>query len=301
VDKKLVPINNVLKNGEQIEVINSKKQSPKDEWLNYVVTTRAKTSIKIALKNEKKKYGKSGKDKLEKWFLQAGLEFSHGNINQFMTANSFHSLIDLYYAVSQERTVLRDVKAFASANEKGGGPDAPSRTAKKSHNLITESGHIRIRELINTAGLQKIVNGNIDNLSFLIAPCCNPIPGDDIIGLVISENLPVQIHRTSCPKAIELISSFSNRFIKIDWLNADAGSFLTGIKIIGMDKMGMINELTKIISAELNLNIKSFHIEARNGLTEGEVKLFVQDKRTLNKLIENLKKIEGVTNVSRAE
>ncbi len=299
VDKKLMPINNVLKNGEQIEVITSKKQTPKDEWLDYVVTTRAKSSIKLALKNEKKKHGKQGKEKLEKWFVQGSLDFTHENINKFMTVNNFHSLIDLYYSAALDKIGPKDVKLFASSNEKGGWLNLVTRPHKKSHPLISESGHNGIRTMINTAGLQKIVSGSIDDLSFLLAPCCNPIPGDDIIGLVISENIPVQIHRTSCPKAIELISSFGNRFIKIEWTNNDSGSFLTGIKITGMDKMGLINELTKIISAELNLNIKSFHIEARNGLTEGEVKLFVQDTRTLNKLIENVKKIEGVTNVSR--
>lgn len=293
VDKRLVPINHELKNGEQIEVITSPKQSPKDEWLSYVVTTRAKTSIKFGLKKEKKKYFKAGKEKLEKWFIQSDIEFSHENISKFISANHFSSLIDLYYAVALDKISVKEVKMFAASNMKTGWLNLVMKPRKRNKAAN--------RVLSGTDGLEKLATGNLEKLGYQISTCCKPIPGDDIIGLFASENLPIQIHRTKCPKAIELLSSFGNHMVKINWINKESISFLTGIKITGIDKLGLINEITRIISNELNLNIKSFRLEARDGLTEGEIMLYIPDTHSLSTLLMNLKRIEGVKNVSRVD
>jgi GTP pyrophosphokinase len=142
---------------------------------------------------------------------------------------------------------------------------------------------------------------NMHQLGYEISTCCNPIPGDEIIGLDLSPNKPIQIHRTKCSKALELMASFGNRVVKIDWKNQESISFLAGIKISGLDKLGMINDISKIISNELNLNIKSFHLEAKNGLTEGEVMLYVRDTDTLNHLLSDLHKIDGIKKVARVD
>jgi GTP diphosphokinase / guanosine-3',5'-bis(diphosphate) 3'-diphosphatase len=300
VDKKLVPINYQLKNGEQIEVLTSKKQTPKEEWLNYVVTTRAKAGIKLGLKNEKKKYYKPGKEKLEKWFAQFGLDFSHENIRKFIAANNFPTLIDLYYACETDVIGIKDVKLFATSNLKSGWLNFIIKSRSKDHH-DADSAADGINTTREAPKLEKNVEGNLNRLGYEISTCCNPIPGDDIIGVVVSDHIPIQIHRTKCPKSIELLSSFGNHFVKIHWTNKESISFLTGIKITGIDKVGLINDITKIISAELNLNIKSFHLEAKTGLTEGEIMLYVQDSKTLNHLLNNLKKIEGVKNVNRVD
>jgi GTP pyrophosphokinase len=138
-------------------------------------------------------------------------------------------------------------------------------------------------------------------LGYEISTCCNPIPGDEVIGLIASDHMPIQIHRTNCTKAIGLISSYGLKVVKINWDNRESISFLTKLKITGIDKMGMINDISRIISSELSLNIKSFRLEARNGYTEGEVMLYVQDTVTLNRLLENLKKVEGIRNVVRTD
>ncbi|MGE5425460.1 MAG: RelA/SpoT family protein [Syntrophothermus sp.] len=293
VDKKLVPFNYTLRNGEQIEVITSPKQNPKDEWLNYVVTTRAKTSIKMGLKKEKKKYFKTGKEKLEKWFLLNSLDFTHENIRKFITANNFYNLIDLYYAVALDKITVKEVKLFAASNMKTGWLNFVINPRKKVRSGTNGSKPHTDNE--NVSG------GSVEKLGYEISSCCKPIPGDDIIGLFASENLPIQIHRTRCPKAIELLSSFGNHMVKINWTNTESISFLTGIKITGLDKMGLISDITKIISSELNLNIKSFRLEAKDGLTEGEVLLYIQDTHSLQTLLSNLKKIDGVKNVSRVD
>lgn len=296
VDKKLVPINHELKNGEQIEVITSPKQSPKDEWLTYVVTTRAKTSIKMGLKKEKKKYFRTGKEKLENLFLQNDIEFSHENISKFISANNFSSLIDLYYEVGLEKISMKEVKLFAASNMKSGWLNFVINPRKK---FRVEGKEKRFSS--DKYGMEKLANGNLEKLGYQISSCCTPIPGDEIIGLFASDNVPIQIHRTKCPKAIELLSSFGNHMVKINWINKESISFLTGIKITGMDKRGLINDITRVISNELSLNIKSFRLEAKNGLTEGEIMLYIPDTLSLKALLNNLKRIEGVKNVSRVD
>jgi GTP pyrophosphokinase len=300
VDKKLVPINYILKNGEQIEIITSKNQTPKDEWLNYVMTTRAKTNIKLGLKKEKKKYFKQGKEKLEKMFQRYEVDFSHENIRKFITINNISTLIDLYFAVAQERIGQKEVKFFAASALKPGWLNFMIHPMRKNRPGVQKNDHP-----------PRVVNGNsntvhhvapdMHELGYEISTCCNPIPGDEIIGLDLSQNLPIQIHRTKCPKAMELMSSYGNRVVKIDWKNQESISFLAGIKISGLDKLGMINDISKIISNELNLNIKSFHLEAKNGLTEGEVMLYVRDTDTLNHLLSDLHKIEGIKKVTRMD
>ena len=122
-----------------------------------------------------------------------------------------------------------------------------------------------------------------------------------MIGLIASDHLPIQIHRTNCPKAIELVSSFGNRVVKLNWINKESISFLSRVRLTGIDRMGMINDLTRIITSEHNLNIQSFHIEARAGLTEGEITLYVPDSATLNRLMKNLRHVEGIRNVTRSD
>ncbi len=300
VDKKLVPINYILKNGEQIEIITSKNQTPKDEWLNYVVTTRAKTNIKLGLKKEKKKYYKQGKDKLEKLFTHDEIEFTHENIRKFITINNISSLIDLYYTVAQDRIGPKEVKFFAASAMKPGWLNFMIHPMRKTYmdgqRKDTGSGN----KNVDSKSEQAMTN-SIHQLGYEISTCCNPIPGDEIIGLDLSPNKPIQIHRTKCNKALELMARFGNRVVKIDWKNQESISFLAGIKISGLDKMGMINDITKIISNELNLNIKSFHLEAKNGLTEGEVVLYVRDTDTLNHLLSDLHRIDGIKKVARVD
>jgi GTP pyrophosphokinase len=300
VDKKLVPINYILKNGEQIEIITSKNQTPKDEWLGYVVTTRAKANIKLGLKKEKKKYYKQGKNKLEKLFQQNAIEFTHENIRKFININNNSSLIDLYHAVAQDRIGIKEVKFFAASAMKPGWLNFMIHPRRKSQLDKQQKGPGSVIKN-NGSNVEPSLTNGAHQAGYDIATCCNPIPGDEIIGLDLSPERPIQIHRTKCKIALELMASFGNRVVKIDWKNQGSISFLAGIKISGLDKMGMINDITKIISNELNLNIKSFHLEAKNGLTEGEVMLYVRDTDTLSHLLSDLHRIEGIKKVARVD
>ena len=294
VDKKLVPISHHLRNGQQVEVITSGRQSPREEWLSYVVTTRAKSNIKQAVREEKKKFYKQGKEKLGKWFLQIGVDFTHENIKKFLVVNNFTSQVDLYYAASQDRLGIKDVKSFAASSFRNGWLNYVTKTQHKGKNGLSLQKDPKTIAGIDTPDEQT------GALNYEVAKCCNPIPGDEVVGLVTIEHQPIEIHRTKCPKAQELIL-FGTKMVKLDWDNTESLSFLTEIRVTGIDRIGLINEITRIISSELNLNIKSFRIDAHNGLTEGDITLYVKNTDSLNDVLAELNSVDGITRVIRAD
>ncbi len=299
VDKKLAPINHVLKTGQQIEILTSRKQAPKEEWLSYVVTTRAKTNIKIAVRHEKKKFVKPGREKLGKWFLQMGIEFSNENIKKFLTANNFNSLVDLYFSASEDKIGIKDVKTFAASSFRTGWLNYVLKNSTKGKGTPSAEGEMKSSG--KSEPFDQFAHENQSHLDYEVGTCCNPIPGDEVIGFTNDNLRPMQIHRTKCAKAQEMMSVFGNHVVKVNWTNQDSISFLTDIKVTGIDKKGLINEITRIISNDLNLNIKSFHIEAENGLTQGLITLYVQNISNLNDVLNNLSMAEGITHVTRGD
>ncbi len=303
VDKKLVPINQPLKNGQQVEVITSSKQTPREEWLTYVVTTRAKTNIKQAVKEEKKLFSKQGKEKLEKWFRQFSVDFKQEQIKQFQAVNNFPTMVDLYYSAATDKIGLKDVKIFAASNYRDGWINYVSRNSAGNKSVLhSEAGTGSAPHPESPASyMEEDLQGDVTSYGYQVAGCCNPIPGDDVIGLIPSESSKTVIHRTKCTQAMDMISQYGIHFVKLNWTNNEFISFLTSISINGIDKKGLINEITKIISNELNLNIQAFNIQADKGITEGKISLFVRDATTLNNVLEKLKFIEGVTTVRRVD
>ncbi|MCD4746058.1 MAG: RelA/SpoT family protein [Bacteroidales bacterium] len=299
VNYKLAPLNYKLKSGDQVEIITSKKQKPKDEWFNYVVTTRAKTKIKLALKEEKKNFYKVGKKKLEKYFNQLNLEFVKSNIAKFKESNNYPSLIDLYFDIANNKIGLKELKFFYQEDEKGSWLSniikRPFTKSKSSeHKTLSES----IIEQLKNKPETLLLKDNIYKISYDISDCCNPIPGDDVIG-IINPNEPIEIHRTNCPNAIQLMSRFGNRIVKAKWTDKESIGFLTGIKISGIDKQGFIYNIVKIITDEFNFNIRSFHLESTGGMVEVVIMLYVYSTQNLNNLISNLKKNKDIKKIDR--
>jgi GTP pyrophosphokinase len=297
VDKKLAPITHVLKNGQQVEIITSSKQSPKEDWLGHVMTTRAKTSIKLAVRAEKKKFAKPGKELLGKWFEQMGLDFSNSNVKKFLEAGQLSSIVDLYHAVSVGTITLRDVKLFAARNVKTGRLNYVARTSADGSPTIQNNRNIHTESKSSEVGHGETTGKSA--LDYTVAPCCNPIPGDEVIGLVASDVAAMQIHRTKCLKAQELMTVHGCKMLRVNWANHESISYVAEIKVIGIDRQGLSNEISRIISNDLNLNIKSFHIDAENGLTEGAIAFFVKNTADLNDVIDNLNIVEGITHVTR--
>jgi len=297
VDKKLVPINHVLKNGQQVEIITSMKQTPREEWLGYVVTTRAKSNIKMAVRAGKKKFAKPGREILGKLFERSGLDFSNGNIKKFLAANKFNSLVDMYYSVSQGTIGLEDVEIFAASNARNGSLNYVAGHPAKETVVSVSPAPVKKDLIPADAGSP----GEIDTGTFeySVAGCCNPIPGDEVIGLLASDMQPIQIHRTKCARAQEMMTVYGNRMVMVNWVNNGSISYLADIKVTGIDRQGLINEITRIISNDLSLNIKSFHIEALNGLTEGSIALYVKNTTNLNEALNKLNLVDGITHVNR--
>ncbi len=299
VNLKLVPLSHKLKSGDQIEIITSSKQHPREDWLGYVITARAKDRIKNALKEDKKKIADDGKEILERKFKQVKLDFNSITINKLMAFHKINNSLDLYYEVAMGKIGIKEIKAFVQESEKGKWLQyltkrfLPTKSPKKKHDAIIK------QEKENSKKKETIVIGeNMNNLDYTLSSCCNPISGDDVFGFVtISEG--IKIHRINCPNAIQLRSKYAYRIIKAKWTDIESIAFLAGIQIKGIDEVGIINNITRLISDELNLNIRSINVETTDGTFQGVLKIYIQDTNRLNLLINNIKKIKGVEKVFR--
>jgi hypothetical protein len=296
VNLTLVPLKHTLTSGDQVEIITSKKQTPLPEWLNYVITTKAKYHIKEALKIEKKKHYSDGKQKLNELFETIGIEFSKQNIKKLKDFIKIESLIDLYYEADVGRIDLNDLKRCWNIAERT--PWFSSfipfiRSKAQVEDKHEESLAERIRNKP-----EEVVLGESVNTDYKIATCCNPIAGDDVIGL-ITPGMPMLIHRANCKRAQDQMSRFGNRIVKAKWKQHDPLLFLAGIKFTSIDKTGLIYQLADIISNKYNLKIRSFNLTSSNEVSEGKIMLYVKDIANLNELISEIRTIKEIEKVSR--
>lgn len=291
VNQKLVPLNHMLTNGDQVEILTSAKQKPSEDWLKFVVTSKAKTKIKEVLREEKKKIALEGElfvtKKINKKELEGHSEVLTHLKNTFRTK----TLFDFYYQVGNGVIKLKDILDLKKAIE--------DKTLSKKNNTVdkqstSDSNTVDTKQSNDVL----LIGDDLDSIDYTLAKCCNPIRGDDVFGFITTDE-GIKIHRTSCPNAVKLMSSYSYRMIKAKWTSQDELAFLTGIKITGTDRVGLVNDLTQIISNELKVNIRSITIDTNNSIFEGNIMLFVQDTKHLNLLIEKIRNIPGVVGVVR--
>ena len=299
VNHKLTPLNYKLKSGDQVEIITSKKQLPKDEWFDYVVTARARTRIKNAIKEEKKKYSEKGKGKLQEYLNQVGHEINSVSLKKLKQKYNYTSSIELYYDIAQNLIGLKEIRDCCGEHDKESWfskmlirPFTKSKATdrKTLTEAVIEELKVQSKTPNEEADLQKI--------SYDISNCCNPIPGDDIVGFIAPGDA-IKIHRINCPIAINQMSKYGNKIIKTKWNDKESIGFLTGIKISGIDKQGFINDMIKIITEDLKINIKSFHLESDAGMINAKSMLYVYSTANLNNLIVILKKLPDVKKVDR--
>lgn len=290
VNHKLVPLSYQLKSGDQVEILTSSKQSPKEDWISYVVTARAKSKIKSALKEHRKKIADEGKELLERKFYKCKLDFTVQNINDFCNFLRLSSAQELFYRTAVGNVDVKEIKEFVEYKQ-----NPTKAKPKKKENKIEEL-------VTNARGSSDmlVIGDDMQKLDYRLATCCNPIPGDDVFGFTtVSEG--IKIHRVNCPNALKLLSNYAYRVVKAKWTNDQLISFLAGIKIYGTDEMGLVNNITKIISNQLNINMRSISFDTEDGIFEGTIMVYVHDAKHLNHLIENMKKVKGVTNVVRID
>jgi len=295
VNNKLVPMGYKLNNGDQVHVMTSKNQMPKEDWLKMVVTGKARSKIRSAMKEEKRKAGESGKEALQRKFKNLKIDFEL-NVDYLVKQLGFVSRPDLYYALTQEDIKMAELKKFeiiAGKLSKIVDPEeeevqaAPSEPTKKKS---------------LQKGSNLIINGeDAANLSYEFAKCCKPLQGDDIFAYLTSA-AGMKIHRTSCKNATHLLANFGYRVLKAEWQGVTKRNFVVDLLITGVDSgPGVIQQITNEISNNLGLNIRSFSISGTEGYFEGQVSLFVLNKDQLNIVIKSIEKLEGVSRVSRIE
>lgn len=290
VNHKLVPLSHKLNSGDQVEILTSSKQAPKADWINYVVTAKAKSAIKALLKEERTKQATEGKEILKRKMSHLKIDFTEININKIVAFLKLQDSQELFYRAALERVTNKELKEYLEAKDEKNNGQAASQGPS-------------LEELVSKArGKQDtlMIGDNMQNLEYKLSPCCNPIPGDDVFGF-ITINEGIKIHRVNCPNAIALMSNHAYRIVKAKWTSQKLISFLAGIKIVGIDKIGLVNKITNIISKELNVNMRYISFDTNDGTFEGTIMVFVHDTAHLTDLMKKLQKVDGVIKVTRVD
>lgn len=290
VNHKLVPLSYKLSNGDQVEVITSRKQKPNEDWLNFLITSKARSKVKNALKEQRRSVAMQGKEIVEKKLKGMKVAFDDKNVNEMLQFYHQPSTLEFYFKVANKEIDLKELKDF---KQKGGRIMAPvdkENTKEKDADTIKQ---ITNAELL-------IFDESSDKIQFSLAKCCNPIVGDEVFGF-ITINEGIKIHRTNCPNATEMMSKYGYRIVKTRWTNQKEIAFLTGLKIIGLDDVGLVSKVTNIISGDLRLNMQSLTMDAKDGMFEGNIKIFVKNTDELDLLIHKLKKLKEIVEVKRIE
>jgi guanosine-3',5'-bis(diphosphate) 3'-pyrophosphohydrolase len=293
VNQKLVPINHVLKNGDQIEILTSSKQKPNDDWLRFVISPKAKSKIKELLKENKRFLVDEGKEVLTRKLKQLKIDGNSRVFEQMRAYFNVPSQFELHFRVGKGLITVNDLKKFKEFK-----PSSPLKA--KSHAEVQDVRTIE-QELNKAKGRHEdtlLIGEDMDVVEYKLAKCCTPIPGDEVFGFV-TVNEGIKIHRTTCPNATELLANHGNRVIKAKWTSQHEVAFLTGLKVIGTDRVGLINDVSKVISEELKVNMSSLSFKTDQGIFSGEIMLYVNDTRHLETLILKLETVEGVVKVSR--
>jgi GTP pyrophosphokinase len=299
VNHELVPLNHVLVSGDQVEVIVSQKQAPRENWLDFVITARAKHRIKAALKEEYRKHADAGKSILKKYFELNKVEFSDGVAQRFMEFLGYKSPNKMYYDIVQGAITRRKVKSFTQLSPKGSWLSFISKPFTKSRNAKPVE-KIDIMDKMKEKPETLVLSDNMEDIRYDISACCNPIPGDDVLGFM-NRRGRIMIHRTNCPRAIQAMSSHGNRIIKAKWKSNESIGFLTGIKLKGVDKKGLVKQISEVIYDKHGLGIRSFNLDTHEGLSEAVIMLYIQSTDILDELMASLKKIPEIQKISRID
>ncbi|GAL71943.1 GTP pyrophosphokinase [Jejuia pallidilutea] len=294
VNGKLVPLSHELKSGDQVEVITSDSSKPNANWLNYTTTARARAKIKSALKEDRKLIAEEGKEVLRRKLKQLKITLNESSVNDLVRYFNLKTSLDLFYRVgigSIDNTMLKE---FASSRS--------NALVSFIKNKISRKQTISKEQLEKdeiTSNYDSLVFGKEEEkLDYKLSNCCNPIPGDDVFGfLTVSEG--IKVHKHNCPNALSLQSNYAYRIMPAKWIDSSQQEYATEIRISGIDHMGLVNDITKVISNNLHVNMKSLSFETDDGVFSGKIKLIVKNKALLKKILDNLKKINGIDKVSR--
>ena len=292
VNGKLVPLNTPLHSGDQVEVITSENAKPTQNWLNYATTARARSKIKTALKEAKKAIAEEGKEILRRKLKSQKITLNEDTVNKLVTFFKLKTSLDLYYRVGSGIIDNVKLKDFAASYNNA---FISFFKNKIRRNPIPED--IDKEEL--SSNLDTLVFGkDEEKLPYKLSLCCNAIPGDEVFGF-ISINDGIKVHKKNCPNAISLQSNYAYRIIAANWIDASQEEFSAEIALNGLDNLGLVSNITKVISNQMNVNMRAINFNTDGGTFSGKIKVVVKNNDTLKKLIGNLKHINGIEKVSR--
>lgn len=295
VNGKLVPLNHVLNSGDQVEVITSPNQKPNPHWLDYVTTSRARNKIKNVLNESTKKIAEEGKELLTRKLRHLKVTLNETVVNELVSYFKLKTSLDLFYRVGVGTIDNQQLKDFAALKSNSFMNFFKVNKIKRTPNVPQEQIH---KEEISRNYDLLVFGKDQDKLDYKLSSCCNPIPGDDVFGF-ITINEGIKVHKKDCPNAIRLQSNYAYRIIPAKWIDSSQEEFKATLKITGMDTLGLANEITKVISNNMHVNIQSISLSGNAGIFNGQVSVIVQNNTILKKLIENIKKIDGIDKVTR--
>jgi GTP pyrophosphokinase len=293
INGKNVPIRYKLKNGDKVEILRSKKQNAKVDWLNFVVTSKARTKIKQALKEAKLKEAENGKEILRRRFKNWKIEYNDSNVRKVIQHFKYKDSIDLHFDIATEKLELLSIKELFAMKE-----EVPEHKA-----VPIEEGQVdkMLQSAIQESNNFLVIDEKIANIDYKLAKCCNPIHGDTVFGFV-TRTAGISIHRMNCPNAPQLFSRYHYRVVKAQWTKASEDTrFAVTVQITGLDDLGIVSNITDVISKDLQVNMRSISINSSDGMFEGSITLFVKDTQHLEALFRKLKKVKGVSGIRRID
>lgn len=292
VNGKLVPLSHELKSGDQVEIITSAKSIPSANWLNFVVTGRARSKIKSSLKAEQKQIAADGKIVLARKLRSLKITLDERTINQLVGYFKIKTSLDLFYRIGAGIITNPMLKDYAAARSNKFVSFFKNRIRKPS-----------FPEEINKDELtfkydQLVFGKEEEKLDYKISSCCNPIPGDDVFGFV-TVNEGLRVHKQNCPNALQLQSHYNYRIMPAKWIDSTQQEFKANLVITGIDAIGLVSNVTKVISNNLHIDMKTVHFDSDDGIFTGKITVIVKNKSILDNLVKNIKKINGIDKVTR--
>ena len=284
VNGKIVPLSYKLSSGEQVQIIKSNNSKPSASWLDFVITSKAKSAIRSSIKENKKKIAEEGKEILRRKLKQLKITFNENNINKIQTFFNLQTSLDLFYRIGIGTIDNSDLKKYANSQ---------NAIIKFFRRKVSDKPIKKQDDEINTKYDQLVFGNEDERLDYTLSNCCRPLPGDKVFGFV-TINEGIKVHKSDCKNALSLQSKFAYRILKSKWIDSTQHDYTSTIQIVGIDNIGLVNKITTIISDNLNINMRKMSFDTEGDVFKGSITLRVKNKKIIDKLIQRIKKIKGV-------
>ena len=294
VNGKLVPLSHELNSGDQVDILTSENAKPNANWLDYTTTARARSKIKSSLKEDKKLVAEDGKEILRRKLKQLKVELNEKSVNEMVNHFKLKTSLDLFYRVGIGSIDNKMLKNYVASRSNALVSFIKSKISRKASVTKEELN----KEEITLKYDQLVFGKEEEQLDYKIASCCNPIPGDKVFGF-ITINDGIKVHKKNCPNALSLQSNYAYRIMQAKWIDSSQQEFTSVIKMTGIDNLGLVNDITQVISSNMNVNMKSISFDTDDGIFSGKITVVVKNTNEVKKLMDKLKKINGIDKVTR--